>query len=72
MTRTQAYYSFNDFRGNTSPDLILSTGEMNEAIDALDETTLEGEEVVRAVKALVERTIPDEAAAEWLMGKVAA
>lgn len=65
-------YRSMDFTGNTHPDMILSTDEMNEAIDALDETTMEGEEIVLAVKALVERTVPDGVTALWLMGKVAA
>lgn len=65
-------YRSMDFTSVTDPDIILSTDEMNEAIDALDETTMEGEEIVLAVKALVERTVPDGVTALWLMGKVAA
>lgn len=64
-------YRSMDFTRVTDPDIILSTDEMNEAIDALDETTMEGEEIVLAVKALVERTVPDGVTALWLMGKVA-
>lgn len=64
-------YRSMDFTSATSPSVILSTDEMNEAIDALDETTMEGEEIVLAVKALVERTVPDGVTALWLMGKVA-